>query len=184
MSEIPKIDQITRDTEVSDISRLTQGVRDALSDSMVERLTGTAGNALEVVDKLNEPDVKEGLMTLLDAVGNMQRTGVLQTIIDTLYLIHAMRSAATDSMVDRAFAFIEHMANNLGTEDLATLASEAKGAMEDALDSCNIPGAGGGLVGTMRMLSQKDTQEALRFMLSFSCAFKKRAVVLAKCPQA
>ncbi|TAN80470.1 MAG: DUF1641 domain-containing protein, partial [Magnetospirillum sp.] len=114
---------------------------------------------------------------------NMHRTGVLQTLIDAVYMVHAMRSAATDSMVDRAFAFIEHMANNLGTEDLATLAHEAKGALEDAIDSCNIPGSGGGLMGTVRMLSQKDTQEALRFMLSFSCAFKKRAVVLAKSPQ-
>ena len=184
MSEIPKIDEITRISQVDDMTRLAQGVRDALSDSMVERLVSTTGNALEVVDKLNEPDVKEGLITLLDAVGNMQRVGVLQTVIDALYMVHAMRSAATDSMVDRAFAFIEHMANNLGTEDLATLAHEAKGSLEDALESCNIPGASGGLFGTMRMLSQKDTQEALRFMLSFSCAFKKRAVVLSKSPKA
>ena len=173
MTEIPKMDEITR---------LAQSVRDSLSDSMVERITGTAGNALEVVDKLNEPDVKEGLMTLLDAVGSLQRTGALQTIIDALFMVHAMRSAATDSMVDRAFAFIEHMANNLGTEDIATLAHEAKGAMDDAIDSCNIPGGGGGLMGTMRMLSQKDTQEALRFMLSFSCSLKKRAMLLAKSP--
>jgi uncharacterized protein YjgD (DUF1641 family) len=174
MTEIPRMDEITR---------LAQGVRDALSDSMVERLTGTAGNALEVVDKLNEPDVKDGLLALLDAVGTMHRTGALQTVIDTVFMLHAMRSAATDSMVDRAFAFIEHMANNLGTEDLATLAHEAKGAMEDAIDSCKIPGGGGGLMGTMRMLSQKETQEALRFMLSFSCSLKKRAMVLGKSPQ-
>lgn len=180
MNEIPKIEV---DASAAEMARLAQGVRDALSDSMVERLTSTAGNALEVVDKLNEPDVKEGVISLLDAVGTLQRTGALQTVIDALFMLHAMRSAATDSMVDRAFSFIEHMANNLGTEDLATLAHEAKGAMEDAIDSCNIPGGGGGLLGTMRMLSQKETQEALRFMLSFSCSLKKRAVYLAKSPQ-
>ncbi|CAA7614577.1 conserved hypothetical protein [Candidatus Terasakiella magnetica] len=175
MNEIPRTDEM---------GRLVQGVRDALSDSMVERITGTAGNALEVVDKLNEPDVKEGLLSLLDAVGTLHRTGALQTLIDAMFMIHALRSAATDSMVDRAFAFIEHMANNLGTEDLATLAHEAKGALEDAIDSCNIPGsASGGLIGTMRMLSQKETQEALRFMLSFSCSLKKRSMVLGKSPQ-
>ncbi|OAN52893.1 hypothetical protein A6A04_15445 [Paramagnetospirillum marisnigri] len=174
MTDTPKTDEM---------ARLAQGLRDALSDSMVERITGTAGNALEVVDKLNEPDVKDGIMTLLDAVGTMHRTGALQTLIDAMFLIHAMRSAATDSMVDRAFAFIEHMANNLGTEDLATLAHEAKGAMEDAIDSCNIPGAGGGLLGTLRMVSQTETQEAMRFMMSFACSLKKRAVYLAKSPQ-
>ena len=167
----------------NDVARLAQGLKDALSDSMVERLTSTAGNALEVVDKLNEPDVKEGIISLLDAVGTLQRTGALQTVIDALFMLHAMRSAATDSMVDRAFSFIEHMANNLGTEDLATLAHEAKGAMEDAIDSCNIPGAGGGLFGTLRMVSQKETQEAMRFLLSFACSLKKRAVYLGKGPQ-
>ena len=70
----------------------------------------------------------------------------------------------------------------VGGRIFATLAHEAKGAMDDAIDSCNIPGGGGGLMGTMRMLSQKDTQEALRFMLSFSCSLKKRAMLLAKSP--
>jgi uncharacterized protein YjgD (DUF1641 family) len=176
MNDIPRIDPAA-----PDMARFVQGVSDAMSDGMVERLTATAGNAMEVVDKLNDPDVKEALSTLLDALGNMQRTGVLQTVIDTIYMLHAARSAATDSMVDRAFAFIEHMANNLGTEDLATLAHEAKGAMGDAVDSCNIPG-GTGLFGTIKMLSRPDTQDALRFMLSFSCSLRKRAMVLGKGP--
>lgn len=179
MTDMPRVPP-----SASDFVRLGEGVTNALCDSMVERLATTAGSAMEVVDKFNDPDVKEGVMTLLDAVGNMHRTGVLQTVLDSLYLIHALRSAANDSMVDRMFSFIEHMANNLGTEDLATLAHEAKGAMEDALDSCGIPGAGGGLMGTLRMMSKPETQEALRFMLSFSCSLRKRAVVISKTPPA
>ncbi len=175
MNDMPRVS-----TTAGDFARLGEGVTNALCDSMVERLASTAGNAMEMVDKFNDPDIKEGLFTLLDAVGNMQRTGVLQTVIDTLYLIHAVRSAASDSMVERLFAFIEHMVNNLATEDLATLAYEAKAAMEDALDSCNIPGAGGGLFGTLRMVSQAETQEALRFLLAFSCSLRKRAVVISK----
>ncbi|MGE5506386.1 MAG: hypothetical protein ACM31L_18330 [Actinomycetota bacterium] len=177
MTEIPRIN-----ASGPDVGRLVQGVTEALSDSMVERLTTTAGNALEVVDKLNEPDVKDALVHLLDVVGNMHRTGVLQTAIDALYLVHALRSSANDAMVERIFSFVEHMWNNLGTEELATLAHEAKGAMEDALDQCNIPDASGGLFGTMRMLSKPETQDALRFMLAFSCSLRKRAVVLAKSP--
>ena len=175
MNDMPRVS-----STVGDFARLGEGVTNALCDSMVERLASTAGNAMEMVDKFNDPDIKEGLFTLLDAVGTMQRTGVLQTVIDTLFLIHAVRSAASDSMVERLFAFIEHMVNNLATEDLATLAYEAKAAMEDALDSCNIPGAGGGLFGTLRMVSQAETQEALRFLLAFSCSLRKRAVVISK----
>ncbi|MDA8231739.1 MAG: hypothetical protein M0006_10410 [Magnetospirillum sp.] len=173
MTEIPRLN-------VDELARLGEGATQAMTDSMIERLASTAGNALEIVDKLNEPDVREALSTLLGALGNMQRTGVLQTLIDAIYMIHAARSAATDSMVDRVFSFIEHMANNLGTEDLATLAHEAKGAMTDAVDQCGIPGASGGLFGTLRMLSKPETQEAMRFMLAFSCSLRKRVVVLGK----
>lgn len=177
MNDIPRPAAAT-----PDFARLGQAVTDSLADGMVERLTVTAANTLELADRLNDPDIRDGLGVVLDAVGTMHRTGALQTLVEAIHLIHALRSAATDSMVDRAFSFIEHMANNLGTEDLATLAHEAKGAMEDAVDQCNMPGAGGGLFGTLKMLSRPETQDAMRFMLSFSCALRKRAAAVAKAP--
>ena len=165
---------------IDELAQLVQGARNALCDSMVERLAVTAGNGLEVLDKLNDPDVRAGIGALLDGIGTMHRNGALETLIDTVQLLHAARRAAADSMVDRMFSFIEHMANNLGTEDLATLAHEAKGAMEDAIAECSIPAASPGLMGTIKMLSKPETQESLRFMLSFSCALRRRAVVIGK----
>lgn len=179
MTDMPRVS-----STASEFVRLGEGVTNALNDSMVERLATTAGSALEIVDKLNDPDVKDGLLYLLDSVGTMHRTGVLQTVLDLLYLLHGARNAANDSMIERMFIFVEHMMNNFATEELATLAHEAKGAMEDALDSCGIPGASGGLMGTLRMMSKPETQEALRFMLAFSCSLRKRAVVLSKSPSA
>jgi uncharacterized protein YjgD (DUF1641 family) len=178
MTDMPRVSP-----SVAAFARLGEGLTDSLCDTMVERLATTGSNALEVVDKLNQPDIKEGLLTVLDTIGNMHRTGVLQTVVDALYLVHAARSAASDSMIERMFIFIEHMVNNFATEDLATLAHEAKGAMEDALDSCGIPGASGGLMGTIRMMSKPETQEALRFMLAFSCSLRKRVVVISKSAQ-
>lgn len=165
---------------VEELAQLLQGARNAMCDSMVERLAVTAGNSLEVLDKLNDPDVQAGMSALLDGIGSLHRNGALETLLDTVQMIHAARRAASDSMIDRAFSFIEHMANNLGTEDLATLAHEAKGAMEDAIAECSIPAASPGLMGTVRMLSKPETQESLRFMLSFSCALRRRAVVIGK----
>lgn len=136
----------------------------------------------EVLAKLNDPDVAAGLGALLDAVGEMQRAGTLATLVEAAHLLHAIRSAASDSMVERAFAFIEHMASNLGTEDLATLAHEAKGAMEDAADACRVP-EDGGLLGTLRLLSRPETHEALRFVLSFSHSLRQRSAALARVPR-
>lgn len=169
---------------VKELADVAQGVKNALNDSMVERLMSTAGNTLEIVDKLNDPDVRAGLSALLDGIAEMHRNGALETLLSTVQLLHGVRRAANDSMVERLFLFIEHMMNNLATEDLATLAHEAKGAMEDALDQCAIPSGGGGLFGTMKMLANPDTQEALRFMLAFSCSLRKRAVVISKTPPA
>ncbi len=163
-----------------ELARLAQGGKDALCDSMFSRLADTAGNTLEVVDKLNDPDVKEAIVYLLDNLGTLHRTGVLTTVVDLLYLVHGARNAATDSIVDRVFAFMEHMANNVGTEDLGTLAHEAKCSVEDALEHCQIPGASAGLFGTLRMLSKPETQEAMRFMLAFACSLRKRVAVVAK----
>lgn len=171
---------MTHNPAAAEFARLGEAVSNAMNDSMVERLTATAGNALEVVDKLNDPDVREGLATVLEALGQLQRTGALQTVVDLLFMIHAARSAMTDSMVDRAFAFIEHMANHLATEDIATLAHEAKGAMEDAVEHCNIPQSSPGIMGTLKMLSRPETQEAMRFMLAFACSLKSRTTNVAK----
>lgn len=140
------------------------------------------GRPAQLLAKLSDPDVQDGLAALLDAVGDMRRTGALATLVETAHLIHAMRSAASDSMVERAFAFIEHMANSVGTEDLATLAHEAKGAMEDAADSCRTPGDGG-LLGTLRLLARPETHEALRFVLSFSDSLRRRFAAMARAPQ-
>lgn len=174
----------TRPPVLDELAQLAQGARNALCDSMVERLTSTAGNVMEVADKLNDPDVRDGLVTLLDGVAAMHRNGSLDTLLQLVQVIHGVRRAATDSMIERAFGFVEHMASNLATEDLATLAHEAKAAMEDAIDHCNIPGGGGGMLGTLKMISNPETQEALRFMLAFSCSLRKRAVVLGKSPPA
>ncbi len=177
MTDMPRVG-----VAASDVTRLTEAATQAMTDSMVERLTTSAANVMEVADKLGDQDVRDGLVRILEAVGEMQRSGALETVIETVFLIHAMRSAATDSMVERAFAFMEHMANNLGTEELATLAHETRGALEDALDECVKEPGGTGLMATIRMLNQKETQQALRFMLAFSCKLRQRTTVLAKTP--
>jgi uncharacterized protein YjgD (DUF1641 family) len=172
----------TQNRPADQFARFGTAAVEAMTDGMVERLAGTAGNTLELADKLNDPDIREGVSALLDAVGAMQRSGALGTLVEVVHLLHAVRSAASDSMIERAFIFVEHMVNTLGNEDLGTLAYEAKSAMEDAVDHCGIPAGGGGLFGSLRMLSRPDTQEAIRFMLAFACSLQKRSGVLSKAP--
>lgn len=174
MTEISRLNR-----PADDLGRLAQAAAEAMTDSMVERLTVTGANALEVVDRLNDEDTRDAVLALLDGLTQLHKVGALSTLIDTAMLLHATRMAATDSMVERAFAFVEHMANTVATEDIATLAHETKGALEDALEEC-APDTGTGLMGTVRMLRQPETQQALRFLLAFSCKLKKRTAALTK----
>ena len=75
------------------------------------------------------------------------------------------------------------MATNLATEELATLAHNARRAMEEAIDETTDKPTSGGLMQTIAMLRQPETQQALQLMLSFSSKLQKRAVALRGSPE-
>ncbi|NQV22385.1 MAG: DUF1641 domain-containing protein [Rhodospirillales bacterium] len=152
----------------SEAERLFTAVSDALSDQMVERLAVTAGNALEVVDKLNDEDTKDAVLTVLDELTALHRAGGLTKAFELVHMINAIRNALSDQMVERLAGFAEHMVTNLATEEFADLAHDATTALGDARDeSANDDGAGG-LMSAVRLLSDPETQRSLRFLLAFA----------------
>ena len=177
MTDMPRITP----GPAADVSRLVEAATQAMTDSMVERFTSMTSNVLEVADRLNDEDNREAIIYLIDSLGQMHRSGSLATVVEVVGLLHAVRSAATDNMVERFFHFIEHMFNTVGTEEIANLAHETKAALEDALDEC-VKDTGTGLLATLRMLNQPQTQQALRFMLAFSCKLRGRAMNLKLTP--
>ncbi len=74
---------------------------DALTDGMVERGATTASNALEVVDRLNDPVTREAVHTLLDGITALHRNGGLAALIDMGHLLNAARNAVSDNIVER-----------------------------------------------------------------------------------
>jgi uncharacterized protein YjgD (DUF1641 family) len=158
-----------------EVERLAQAAREALTDSMVERLTTTSANALEVLDRFNDPDVKDAAIALLDRLGEMHRSGALKTLVDLVSALHAARDALTDSMVERLFGFFEHMVNNLATEELATLAHNARRAMEEAVDETAGRKPAGGILSALALLGDPQMQRSLQFIAAFGCKMQARA---------
>jgi len=152
----------------SEVERLFGAVSDALSDQMVERLAATAGNALEVVDKLNDDDTRDAVLTLVDELTALHRAGGLVKVFELIHMFNAIRNAMTDQMVERLAAFTEHMVTHLATEDIAELAHDAQLALADARDESADDNGGGGLMSVIKLLSQPETQRSLRFLLSFA----------------
>jgi uncharacterized protein YjgD (DUF1641 family) len=83
------------------VQQVLTALGDALTDGMVERSATTASNALEIVDRLNDPDTREAVHMLLDGLTALHRNGGLAALLDAGHLLNAMRNAATDNMVER-----------------------------------------------------------------------------------
>jgi uncharacterized protein YjgD (DUF1641 family) len=155
--------------------RLVQAVREALTDSMVERLSVTGANALEIVDRLNDEGTRDAIHDVIDKLTELHRIGAINTLFETVALLHAAKSASTDSIIERLFTFIEHMVNNVGHEDFATMVDNARQAMDDAVAETAGAQPSGGLFSTLGMLSKPETQRSQQFLLSFSSNLQRRA---------
>ncbi len=163
MNEMPK-----STPTVDDVDRLAVAAREALTDQMIERLAITGGNALEVIDRLNDENTSAAVHRLIDRLTEMQKAGSLDTACDMIMLLHAMRNALTDAMVERLLSYAEYMVTSVANEDVCDLVTNACQAMnEAAAESAKAP-ARGGLMATISLLSKPETQRSLQFLINFA----------------
>jgi hypothetical protein len=103
---------------VDEVNRLALAAREALTDQIIERLAITGGNALEVIDRLNDEATSDAVHRLIDRLTEMERIGSLDTACDMVMMLHAMRNALTDPIIERLFVYAEYMITNVGNEDV------------------------------------------------------------------
>ena len=156
-----------------EIARLILAAREAMTDSIVDRLAVTGSNALEVLDRINNEETRDAIHAALDRLTELHRIGALDTLFDLVAIIHASKSASTDNIVDRLFAFFEQMVNTLGSDNLARLAEGATGAMEDAVRETADAKPSGGMLSTLSLLSKPESQKSMMFLLSLSKNLQK-----------
>jgi len=156
----------------AEVDRFVGAARDALTDRMVERLATTGGAALEVVDRLNDPETLEAVHSVIDKMTELHRIGALDTLFQTIGLIHAARSAATDSIVDRLAGFVEQSINTLGSDEMQNCASDVLQALETATAETEKNDSQGGLFATMSLLGKPESQQSLYFLLKVGEALR------------
>jgi uncharacterized protein YjgD (DUF1641 family) len=161
---------------LGEMERLTLAAREALTDNMVERLAMLGGNAMELLDRLNDPDTSAAVHTLVDRLTELHKVGALDTVCDLALTLHAVRNALTDNMVERLFMFAESVINTVGNEAMGELAENARMALEDAArEAQQAPAPRGGVMSTLSLLSKPETQRSLAFLLAFSSKLQGRA---------
>lgn len=85
-----------------EVDRVLQGARDALTDDMVTRLAATAGQGLELLDRVNRSGVGEAL----PAVAGLVHSGDLKRVADLARVLGAAEDALTDDTVTRLAAVL------------------------------------------------------------------------------
>ena len=155
-----------------ELGRGVQCATDALTDQMVERLAISASNVAEIADRLNDPDTRDAVHTLLDELTRLHRSGGLVSLFEVAHLLNVARNAMTDGMVERLASFAEHMVTNVANEETADLFQTFATALFDAQDRVKDQPARGGLLSAMRLLSAPETQASLNFLLAFAEGLK------------
>ena len=150
-----------------DLARLATAAQDALTDNMVERLAVTGGNALEIVDRLNDEETRDAVHSVLTRLTDMHRTGALDTVFELVMLMHAVRNAATDNIVERLFAFVENMLNSVATEEMAELVETLQTSMHEALLEAKDTPAKGGMTQIYAMMKTPEGRRAITFIIKF-----------------
>ncbi len=82
-------------------------------------------------------------------------------------MMHAMRNALTDNMVERLFTFFEQMINTVGNEAMGELAQNTRLAVEEAAEETARTPPRGGVFAMLSMLSKPEAQRSLAFLLAF-----------------
>lgn len=154
------------------IGDVLEAAANALTDSMVERLATSLSGVLEITDRLSEPDTRDAVMAALDGLTRLHKSGDLNLMFDTLQMLGAAHNAATDGMVERGAALVEHLISNVANEEVADLAHQTNVAMREARQEASTR-MGSGKMAALKLLGQPETLEALHFLVRVSAKLRK-----------
>jgi len=160
----------------AEIERLAQAAREALTDSMVERLAVTGANALELVDRLNDEGTSAAVHGVIDRLTELHKAGAIGTLFDTVMVLHAARNAATDTIVERLFVFLEQMINTVGNEAMGTLVDNMRQALDEAAEETVRTTPKGGILAALSLLARPESQRSLTFLLRFGEKLHQRTI--------
>lgn len=172
---------------VAGVVRLVGSAQDALSDDIVGRLAQTAGDGLDLLDRVNRSGVAEALPAIADLVNN----GDLDRLVGLARLVGSAQDALSDDIVSRLaliagelMCLVDRMARNrsflqtldlLGREDVqSALADMLNGLVAAREQTAAQPPAKGGLGGLLALARDPGTQQGLVFLSAFGRGLRNR----------
>ena len=81
----------------TEVARVAESARDALSDDIVARLASTLGDAVDLLDRIN----RSGVAQALPAISTLVSNGDLDRLVHLARLLGSAQDAVTDDIVGR-----------------------------------------------------------------------------------
>lgn len=179
-----------------DLQRFGEAARDAVTDEMVTRLAGTAGDAVELIDNVN----RSGLVKAIPVLAQMVNNGDLERLAQLARVYGSAEDALTDEMVGRiaetigeAFSLLDRLSRGGAARFVEMMERmQASGALErmaiilpkvlERMDhvervlACleiaeaearQMPAPTGGFGGLWQVLRDPEAQKTLQFLMVF-----------------
>lgn len=160
---------------VADLARLLGSAQDALTDEMISRLAQTAGDGLDLLDRVN----RSGIGRALPAIAQLVDNGDLERIVGLARLLGSAQDALSDDIISRLallagelMCLVDRLARNPGFFRLLELLGRP--AIQDTLvgllegigqareELREAPPSKGGISGLLQLAKDPGTQDALR----------------------
>lgn len=186
-----------------ELAGLMRAARDSVTDDMVGRLTESATQAMEILDRVN----RSGVADALPAIAEMVRAGDLERIARYARVVGAAEDAVTDDMVGRfatlageATMMVDRM-NSSGVMKLIDLLGQmnSTGALdrvaaklpalvenlelienmfaclaEASKDAKSASPPGGGIFPLLAMMRDPENQKAIQFFMAVGRRMRER----------
>ena len=188
----------------ADLIHLTKSVDDALSDDIISRLATSAGDGLDLLDKVN----RSGIGRALPAITALVDSGDLDRLVQLARVYASVQDSMSDDIVSRlaesgseALALVDRFSRG-GAGRLVELVErmEASGSLAkladalprlvdkldtvdrllSAVETANTAtakgaAAKGGIGGALSLLRDRENQDALRHLINLGRALKPKA---------
>jgi uncharacterized protein YjgD (DUF1641 family) len=158
------------------LARVLGGVSDAMSDDIVTRLSATAADGMDLLDRAN----RSGIARALPAIAALVENGDLDRLVALARVAGGVSDAMSDDIVTRlaetasnALVLIDRITRSGLADRLVALADQVERsnlladllqALERAAaDDAGKPRPAGGIGGLWQVLREPETQAALRY---------------------
>ena len=126
-------------------------------------------------EALEEEGVSEALVSMIGKINELHKSGGIETLFELVTLLHAMRSAASDDIVERIFKAAGRTTDVLTDEKTLHLIENVRESLHAALLDENEKNKPVGILSSLKLIANPESRKSLAFLLRFAGELEKRS---------